>query len=92
MEINLTGVSNFIGLLPTAVILISAIIYYFGVRWGETKVDEYSVASHYFAGVLFVINHLLAPYILILLGEFFVEYYKPYFSNLSIFKLEISSF
>lgn len=90
MEITLSD--DLIKLIPTLVILVSAAVYYFGVRWGETKVEEYSVASHYFAGVLFVINYLLGPYILILLVEFFIENYAPYFSNLSIFKLKIDSF
>ena len=83
---------DLIKLIPTLAILVSAAVYYFGVRWGETQVEEYNVASHYFAGVLFVINYLVGPYILILLVEFIIENYIPYFSNLSIFKLKIDSF
>jgi hypothetical protein len=80
MEIDSTGVTNFIGLLQTAVILISAIIYYFGVRWGETKVEEYSVASHYFAGILFIINYMLEPYLILLFVKFIFENYTSDFS------------
>ena len=57
MEINLTENFDLIGILQIAIILISAIIYYFGVRWGETNAEEYSAPSHYFAGVIFVINY-----------------------------------
>ncbi|AKB72191.1 hypothetical protein [Methanosarcina mazei] len=92
MEINLTENFDLIGILQIAIILISAIIYYFGVRWGETNAEEYSAASHYFAGVLFVINYLLKPYFLILIVEFFVKNYTSYYSDLTIFKLEIDSF
>ena len=69
-----------IGLLPIAVILISAVIYYFGVRWGDTHVDESNAASNYFAGVLFVINYMLEPYLIILFVKWIIEKYTSYSS------------
>jgi sRNA-binding regulator protein Hfq len=82
---------NLIELLPTVVILISAVIYYFGVRWGETKVEEYSVASHYFAGILFVIRYLLMPLFIILIIKYSIETYVSNFSDLSIIELKTYS-
>ena len=77
IDTDLTN-SDLIGLLPIAVILISAVIYYFGVRWGETRVDEYNAASNYFAGVLFVINYMLEPYLIILFVKWVIEKYTSY--------------
>jgi sRNA-binding regulator protein Hfq len=97
MEIDLTGDPSLIGLLPTTVILISAIIYYFGVRWGETHVEEYNVASQYFAGILFMINFVLKPYVVIYGVTRFIEFIFELFSEyntfqLSFFKSEINLF
>lgn len=92
MEINLTENFDLIGILQITIILMSAIIYYFGVRWGETNAEEYNVASYYFAGVLFVINYLLKPYFIILIFEFFIKNYTSYFSELLAFKLKTNSF
>lgn len=78
LKTDLTGNSDLIGLLSIAIILISAIIYYFGVRWGETRVEEYNVTSHYFAGILFVVNYILEPYIVILLLRL-LKNYASYF-------------
>ncbi|WP_440955893.1 hypothetical protein ACSAZK_02740 [Methanosarcina sp. Mfa9] len=61
---------NLIVLLPTAVILISATIYYFGVRFGDTQTTEHGTVSHYFFGVLFIISYMLEPYLIL----FFVKY------------------
>lgn len=76
--IDLTRNSDLIGLLPTVVIIISAIIYYFGLRWGETHVAEYNVASHYFAGILFVINYMIEPYLILLFLKYIFEKYTSY--------------
>lgn len=81
LETGLTGNLDLIGLLSIAIILISAIIYYFGVRWGETQVEEYSVTSHYFAGILFVVNYILGPYVIILLLRL-LKNYDSYFSTI----------
>jgi len=81
LETGLTGNLDLIGLLSIAIILISAIIYYFGVRWGETQVEEYNVTSYYFAGILFVVNYILEPYVIILLLRLLINY-ASYFSTI----------
>lgn len=73
MENDLTKYSDIIGLIPIVVVLISAIIYFFGVRWGETQVREYNAASHYFAGILFIINCMLEPYLI--LFEIYMQWF-----------------
>lgn len=92
MDINLTengftGNIDLTQLLPTMVILISAIIYYFGVRWGETHVEEYNVASQYFAGILFMINFVLKPYVVIYGVISFIEFIFELFSEYNSFQL-----
>ncbi|HII91571.1 MAG TPA: hypothetical protein HA262_05225 [Methanosarcina sp.] len=102
MNVNLTengftGNIDLIQFLPTTVILISAIIYYFGVRWGETHVEEYNVAAQYFAGILFMINFVLKPYVIIYGVIRFIEFVFELFNEyntfqLSFFKSEINLF
>lgn len=92
MNSNLTengfiGNTDLIQLFPTSVILISAIIYYFGVRWGETHVEEYNVASQYFAGILFMINFVLKPYVIIYGLILFIELVFRFFSKHNTFQL-----
>ncbi len=59
--------------LSVLVILISAIIYYFGVRYGDTQTTEYGIVSHYFFGVLFIISYILEPYLILLFVKFIFE-------------------
>ncbi|MCO5382378.1 MAG: hypothetical protein NHB15_10085 [Methanosarcina barkeri] len=89
LETDITGNSDLIGLLSIAIILISAIIYYFGVRWGETQVEEYNVTSHYFAGTLFVVNYILEPYVVVLLLSLLLKNYTSYFSTILIVGLTL---
>ena len=81
---------DLIKLIPTLAILFSAAIYYFGVRWGETHVEDYNVASHYFAGILFAINFMLKPYVIIRFIEFIFEIIiGGYTFHLSVFKFDL---
>lgn len=76
--------SNLIVLLPTLVILISAIIYYFGVRYGDTQATEYGIVSHYFFGVLFIISYILEPYLILLFVKYINDKYISYSPSIEI--------
>lgn len=71
--------NSLIGVISISVILISALIYYFGVLWGHTQVADYTKADCYFAGVVFIIKYLLPACILILL----IRDYHTFFNELS---------
>lgn len=79
MRIVFTENPHLIGLLPTVVIVIGAIILSLGVRRGETRVEEFNVTSNYYSGVLVVINYILEPFAAIFFVKFIIENWVPIF-------------
>lgn len=71
---------SLIEVVSTAVILISALVYYFGVLWGKTQVQEYRKVDHYIASLFFIAKYLLPPCILSL----FIEENITNYFNLTI--------
>jgi hypothetical protein len=90
MDINITvtgansiGIStNFIEIFSIFIILINALIYYFGVLWGHAQVEEYNTVSYYVGGAFFIAKYLLLPCVVIL----FIENYTPFYFVLSTYK------
>lgn len=69
--------SNLIEIVSTSVILISALIYYFGVLWGKTQVGEYGKVDYYIASVFFITKYMILPFILALFfGETLTNFLK----------------
>lgn len=67
--------SNLAGFFSAGIILLGALIYYFGVVIGSTKVEEYDKTGFYLEGVFFIIFYLLFPFVIItLMEDYFIQY------------------
>jgi len=51
--------STQIQIFSITIILISALVYYFGVLWGHTQAENYNKADCYFASIMFIIKYML---------------------------------
>lgn len=66
--------SNLAGFFSSGIILLGALIYYFGTVIGSTKVEEYDKIGFYLEGVFFIIPYLLFPFVIItLMEDYFVQ-------------------
>ncbi len=62
-----------IQIFSITIILISALVYYFGVCWGHTQVENYNKSDCYFASILFIVKYMLPACALIIYLQVYLQ-------------------
>lgn len=74
-------VSNLAGFFSAGIILLGALIYYFGMVIGSTKVEEYDKTGFYREGLFFIISYLSIPFVIITLIDGFLIQHSGLLTN-----------
>lgn len=83
---NLTSIFSF------GFILLGALIYYFGLFIGSTRVEEYDKTGYYIYGFFFFITYLLIPFGIVLFVNEVLSQYPNYLLDIRLIIYEKSTF
>ena len=75
------SISN-IGNLSLVVIVIAALLYYFGKLIGDIKVEKYEKTDYYIEGLFFSLIYIAFPFVVVLIITEYTNLYLPFWPSL----------